>query len=747
MQNTTHNEALNENSFKQLQDCAAVRVSAASLSTAPAAPEIEPAPSTAASAVLEVQPPSAVPVVPVFASPAEGAKFMAALGLSITPLRGKAPFLSKWQEKASTDPEQIDAWVQQYGADINFGCVAKAVEGGFFIFEVDSPEVAKRYKQDTGKEFTETFTVRSRAGRGHRYYRATAASIAVGNVGQNAVPCEDFSVRMNNEQCVAPGSIHPTSRLPYRIAQNLPIVEADPEMLAWFIEQKRLKPLIPTAATNASGPADKPLTEYVPPPDEIGEGGRNDAVSHYVWDVMQNDPRGKDETMLRALAHEYNQEHCRPPLDSDEVDKIVTGKRDKRITGANAVFIGGATASEAPHVESAEERKERLETEFAARQVENVLKMAEIEKIAAQEAAERAAALPGTLATPVAATEIRPFVWSDGDEFMKKNIPPRKVLLRTIKRGGAVYTEQSINQTFAWRGGGKTCLEFGKVRALATGGKFLNWEAPERVRVLYIEGEIPDGQMQERWKQIVGETDGYARLITIDQQPEHSFPSFAAEEGMRRVEKTLTDMEADGWKPDVLFLDSISTLFNVAANDEEIWMIINPWLMSLRSRGLMVEYAHHAGKAGLSRSHSKQEDPLDVSIKLDTPQEKDPECLHFTLHYDKDRAGLINEPDAEVKLHRVHSDACRCRQATVIGCPGDQVRWEYIPKADRKDEAFDLFDERLSVRDVAESLKVSKSVAGRWRIEWQGKKAERVKAKAAKTTCEGVDQQKEFTLN
>ena len=57
---------------------------------------------------------------------------------------------------------------------------------------------------------------------------------------------------------------------------------------------------------------------------------------------------------------------------------------------------------------------------------------------------------------------------------------------------------------------------------------------------------------------------------------------------------------------------------------------------------------------------------------------------------------------------RYSPDACRCRHGLVIGCPGDQVRWEFVPKVVLKDEAFDLFDEELSVRDVAESLKVSK---------------------------------------
>ena len=313
-----------------------------------------------------------------------------------------------------------------------------------------------------------------------------------------------------------------------------------------------------------------------------------------------------------------------------------------------------------------------------------------------------------------------PFVTVDGDKFLQEKIRPRKVLLRTISNHEPVFFEQSINQIFAWRGLGKTCLGLALTAAFAKGGKLLNWEVTEPIRVLYIEGELPESQIQERWRQIIGETNGYARLATIDKQPDHMFPSFATPTGMERVEATLAQLESEGFRTEVLVLDSISTLFNVSANEEENWITIQSWLIGLRSRGICIFFFHHAGKSGLSRSHSKSEDMLDVSIKLDFPKEKEEGGLHAVMSYDKTRAGL-SEPPAEIKMRRVHSENCSCRKtkSMVIGCPGDKVEWIYQLAIDtRKIDAHQMFSEGASVTVVAKALKIPIGTIKTWRTAW-----------------------------
>jgi len=332
-----------------------------------------------------------------------------------------------------------------------------------------------------------------------------------------------------------------------------------------------------------------------------------------------------------------------------------------------------------------------------------------------------------TATVPEATTSERPLVIVDGDQFLSEKIPPRVVLVSTITGGEPVIFEQSINQVFAWRGVGKTCLGLGFVRAMATGGYFLNFRAVEPVHVLYVEGELPDSQMQERWRSIVGTTNGRAHLASVDKQPGHHFVSLASEDGMERVESALMELQKQGVNVKVLMLDNISTLFNIAANDEEVWIKIQSWLTSLRSRGLTVFFFHHAGKAGLSRSHSKSEDMLDVSIKLEEPDEPEPGHLHAVMTFDKARAGL-SERAAEIKLHRTHSIKCLCGgKQTVSFCPGDGVRWEHLPRRDKKAEAFELFAAGATVERAAETLGVAFGTVKTWRTHYGRKVMEQPK--------------------
>lgn len=324
-----------------------------------------------------------------------------------------------------------------------------------------------------------------------------------------------------------------------------------------------------------------------------------------------------------------------------------------------------------------------------------------------------------TVAAPGAESP-RPFVTTAGDAFMLEKIAPRKVLMRSKTKGEAIFFAKSINQLFAWRGLGKTCLGLGLTAAFATGGSFLNFESPSPVNVLYIEGELPEEQMQERWKQIIGKTAGRARLVTIDKQPEHGFPSFASVEGMDRVEATLAQCAAEGFPVDVLFLDSVSTLFNIAANDEENWIVIQAWLLRLRSQGLCIFFFHHAGKSGLSRSHSKSEDMLDVSIKLETPEEKEEGVLHATMIFDKGRHG-ISEPAADIKMRPMHSPACPCKvsKGHLVGCRGDSVVWEHQVSGElKKKQAFEMFALGASPKKVSQDLFVKLGTAKTWRTQY-----------------------------
>ena len=73
----------------------------------------------------------------------------------------------------------------------------------------------------------------------------------------------------------------------------------------------------------------------------------------------------------------------------------------------------------------------------------------------------------------------------DVRDFIRLEIPPRDVLLSPWLESA------SLAMIYAARGVGKTHFAMNIAHALATGGRFLKWQAAKAVPVLYIDGEMP----------------------------------------------------------------------------------------------------------------------------------------------------------------------------------------------------------------------------------------------------------------
>lgn len=319
----------------------------------------------------------------------------AKLGIPVFPCRPctKIPQIKQFQILATTNLAQIAYWGERF-PNCNVGGLARR-DDLLFLDEDDSERIRALYEQATGEAYPRTRTTESRPGHRQSAWRQTDKTRALlKNIVQGDTKDGMFSVRFDRELVLLDGSIHPTTGLPYVLVDDSPIVPM-PDKLVEFIasleltpEEKRVKreaakneKLSKAPATDTSTPP-----EYSPIPDEVVEGARNCTVSLYAWDLIQNDARCKDQHAFRALVHEFNSIHCVPPLGADEVDSIVRGKLDKKITGANAVNIGGSSASEAPRVMSP---KERAEAAWAEIRTERDAKLPEFQKIAAQEAATR----------------------------------------------------------------------------------------------------------------------------------------------------------------------------------------------------------------------------------------------------------------------------------------------------------------------------------------------------------------------
>ena len=85
----------------------------------------------------------------------------------------------------------------------------------------------------------------------------------------------------------------------------------------------------------------------------------------------------------------------------------------------------------------------------------------------------------------------------DLKEFLQLSIKPRGMVLDPI------LPEKGLAMLYAARGTGKTHVALGIAYAVATGSKFLKWDAPKARRMLLIDGEMPAAALQERLASIV----------------------------------------------------------------------------------------------------------------------------------------------------------------------------------------------------------------------------------------------------
>jgi hypothetical protein len=81
-------------------------------------------------------------------------------------------------------------------------------------------------------------------------------------------------------------------------------------------------------------------------------------------------------------------------------------------------------------------------------------------------------------------------------QLLEKDIPVAKIL-------GGFVAERTITMVYAARGRGKTRFSLGLACAVASGTKFLSWDAPEQPSgVLYIDGEMPLRGLQDIMRRI-----------------------------------------------------------------------------------------------------------------------------------------------------------------------------------------------------------------------------------------------------
>ena len=222
----------------------------------------------------------------------------------------------------------------------------------------------------------------------------------------------------------------------------------------------------------------------------------------------------------------------------------------------------------------------------------------------------------------------------DIKNFLKEDLPVRGHMVEPW------LPEQGLAMIYAERGVGKTYLALSIAYAVACGGdkngEFLNWKIPQPRNVMYLDGEMPAGDLQQRLKALhryFGETKAGFKLLAYDLQRDFNL-KLAYEEDRKGLEKHLKEEGTE-----LIVVDNISTLCAAGKeNEAESWEAIQDWATGQRREGRSVLFIHHANKTGGQRGTSRREDVLDTVIGLRHPADYEPEQgAVFKLSFEKSR--------------------------------------------------------------------------------------------------------------
>ncbi len=293
----------------------------------------------------------------------------------------------------------------------------------------------------------------------------------------------------------------------------------------------------------------------------------------------------------------------------------------------------------------------------------------------------------------------------DFADFIAIEYPPREWILTDL-----LQVRDTV-MVHSWRGVGKSLFALGIALAVATGSDFLRFRAPRRRAVLYIDGEMPREDIQERFKRMhAGMAPHLPRpaLRTISADVlEYGLPSLASSDGRRAVEATLAAARKAGRPIELIVIDSQATLCRASedSNREESWHAMQDWLLALRRAGVAVLIVHHDGKTGRQRGTSAIEDVCTQVLQLKRPESSTAvDGARFEVHYTKSRG--------------VYGAAAAPLVAEIRDPDSDGLDWLWAPledrRADQRREVYALKGEGLSVRDIAKRTGVARSTVSDW---------------------------------
>jgi hypothetical protein len=277
------------------------------------------------------------------------------------------------------------------------------------------------------------------------------------------------------------------------------------------------------------------------------------------------------------------------------------------------------------------------------------------------------------------------------DQFRALDIPVRQnLLLPWLKEASIIFIS-------GWRGCGKTWLALSILQAISTGGILGPWKNEYRVPTLFLDGELPAGDVDERIKALGMQhnseypvhilSDAYANLLGLPRA------HLANDKWRRDIKRILTTRHIRCW-----VIDNISSLASgLDENSKKDWDPINQWLLELRFAGITNILLHHTGKGGVQRGTSAREDNADCSILLKKPHDYLAEDgCRFIVIFDKARV-------TQKELHLIGDTEFQLIEKQ----EGSVWRWGNVQREKSK-EILRMIDDGSSYDAICDALSITK---------------------------------------
>ena len=281
----------------------------------------------------------------------------------------------------------------------------------------------------------------------------------------------------------------------------------------------------------------------------------------------------------------------------------------------------------------------------------------------------------------------------DAYTFNAIGFPPKRQIIKPW------LTEQSITLIAGYRGTGKTWFALSLLDAISRGISFGPWETITPLKCLYLDGELPPQDIQERSRTLNPSLRPGSQLLIY---------SNAMRVMCKKPCASLLDDDWKAWMKAILVdnaiklwvVDNLSALApGIDENSKREFDPINKFFLELRFAGISTIVLHHTGKKGGQRGTSAREDVIDTSIILKKPADYSAkQGARFVLSFTKTRTATRDS-------HLLGDLLFQLRET-----PDGRAYWEYENvKSASKEQILNMLHDGALNKDIANALGVTPS--------------------------------------